>query len=331
MRVSLYDCTVREGKPLNGFDNGMGIASEIETELSNSAVEYVDIGYLSDTNFASDFAFYDSIEKAENLLPRDKSTKWVISIRVGRNELNLIPECHGIVKTIRFTIPFNDIDTLKEYSSFIKEKGYEVICELDNTFGYKDMDLLNMISAANEAGISQLTISDRAGRIFEDDLQRVYFLIDNNLSPDIRIGGRFSDAYKAAYQMARKLIELSRDDKREIVIEGSLFGIGDRQGNLIIEMMADYLNDYCSAKYNLDCMYRLIGKYIQPIVKNQFWGYHPAYYMAGKCKVDSDYAQYMLDRDVPLEKIGNVLKKIAETEEYKEFDESIAEKAFQNI
>lgn len=331
MGVFLYDSTIRDGKPMNCLDGGSEIISNLASELSGAGVEYVDVGYLSELNFSSDFAFYNSIDRAENLLPRDTNTNWIISIRMGRNELNLIPECRGLIKAIRFTVPYNDTASLKEYASFIKEKGFDVICEIDNTFGYKDMDLIGMITAANEAGISQFEISNRSGKSDENDLQRIYYLLDNNLNKEIKIGARFSDAYKSAYQMARKLVELSRDDNREIVISGSLFGIGDHQGNLIIEMMADYLNDYCSAKYNLDCMYRLIGKYIQPIVKNQFWGYHPAYYMAGKCKVDSDYAQYMLDRDVPLEKIGNVLKKIAETEEYKEFDESIAEKAFQNI
>ncbi len=133
-----------------------------------------------------------------------------------------------------------------------------------------------------------------------NDLQRVYYLVNNNLNPEIRIGARFSDAARSAYQMAQNLINLNERDKRDIVIEGSLFGMGEYQGNLILEVIADYVNDFCEGNYDLEALYKLIGKYIQPIVGNQTWGYHPAYYFAGKHKVDGDYAQYMLDRDVPL-------------------------------
>ena len=326
MSVLLYDSTIRDGSPMNGLGYGSEIVSDMAKGLSDAGVEHVDVGYLSDIKFTEDFAFYDSVDKAENLLPRETNANWIISIRVGRNELNLISECRSLIKAIRFKVSFNDVVTLKEYAKFIREKGFDVICELDNTFDYKDIDLLNMITAANDVRISELVISDRAGRIDESDLRRVYYLLANNLNEDIRIGARFSDAYKSAYQMARKLCEMNSEDNRDIVIEGSLFGMGNHQGNLITEIMADYLNDYYSAEYKLDNMYRLIGRYIQPIVNNQLWGYHPAYYMAGKYKVDNDYARYLLNRNVPLEKINDLLKKIAETEEYKGFVEAVVEK-----
>ena len=331
MSVSLYDCTVREGKPLGAVEERAEVISQLENGLSNAGIQYMDVGYLCDETFSSDFAFYGNIDQAENLIPRGGDTNWAISIQLGRNELNLIPECHGRIKTIRFVVPYKGFDVLETYAGFIKDKGYEVICEIDNTFGYEDIDVLRMIEAANKAGVSQLTFSNRTTRIYENDLMRMYNLFHNNLSSEIRIGARLSDAFKDAYQMMQKLVEMNEPDEREIVIEGSLFGIGSNQGNLILEVAADYYNDFHDGNFNLDVMYELIGRYIQPIVKNQSWGYHPAYYMAGKYKVDSDYAQYLLDRDVPLVRINGALKKLAKTEEYKEYDETIAEKILQEI
>lgn len=328
MSIKLYDCTIREGKPFNAFENGAEILVGLEKGIADAGIEYVDVGYLTEATFSEDFAFYENIDRAENLIPDEGITEWVISIRIGRNELNLIPECQGIIKTIRFTVPFNEPETLKTYASFIKEKGYNVICELHNTFGYKDIELLQMVNIFNETGVSQVTITDNPGRVDENDLQRVYYLLNNNLNPEIRIGSRISDALKSAYHMAQKLIEYNSYDKREVVLEGSLFGIGDYKGNLVLEVIADHVNEFCGGTYNLESLYKTIGKYVQPIVGNQFWGYHPAYYFAGKYRIDDDYAKYLMEKSVPLEKIHEAMKEIAKTEEFKEFDEAVAEKAY---
>ncbi len=327
MSISLFDCTIREGKPLNGLGYGLDAISELECGLSEAGVNYIDVGYLSKDTILSGFAFYDDLAYAESLISHNSNTNWVISIMGGRNELNLIPKVHGQIKNIRFTVPFKDMDTLKTYTSFIKDKGYDVICEIDNIFGYNNRELLELVDAVNEAGISQIAISDSFGRVDENNLQRVYYLLDNNLNSEIRIGARFTDAL-AAYQMAQKLLELSDKNKREIVLEGSLFGIGDFQGNLCLEVIADYVNDFYGGNYNLDSLYKLIGKYIQPIAENQLWGYHPAFYLAGKYKVDSDYAQYLMDKAVPLEKIHEAIRELAKTQTYKEFNKAIAEKAY---
>lgn len=188
-----------------------------------------------------------------------------------------------------------------------------------------------MVNTFNEIGISQITITDNPGRVDENDLQRVYYLLNNNLNPEIRIGSKISDALKSSYHMAQKLIELNSYDKREVVLEGTLFGIGDYKGNLVLEVIADHVNEFCGGSYKLESLYETIGNYVQPIIGAQFWGYHPAYYFAGKYRIDDDYAKYLMERNVPLEKIHEAMKEIAKTEEFKEFDEAVAEKAYKAI
>lgn len=95
MSIKLYDCTIREGKPFNAFDNGTAVLAGLEKGIANAGIEYIDVGYLTEATFSEDFAFYENIDCAENLIPESRTTEWVISIRVGRNELNLIPECKG--------------------------------------------------------------------------------------------------------------------------------------------------------------------------------------------------------------------------------------------
>lgn len=151
--------------------------SGLEKGISSAGIDYIDVGYLTEANFSEDFAFYENIDRAETLIPDGTTTEWIASIRIGRNELNLIPECHGKIHTIRFTVPFKDEETIRTYASYIMDKGYDVIIELYNSFGYKDIEILNIIEIVNTIGIKQVTITDNPGRVDENDLQRVYYLL----------------------------------------------------------------------------------------------------------------------------------------------------------
>ena len=54
-------------------------------------------------------------------------------------------------------------------------------------------------------------------------------------------------------------------------------GMGRVPGNLPIELIADYLNDYGEGVYDIDYIMDAIQDYIAPLKGEAEWGYTPAY------------------------------------------------------
>lgn len=54
--------------------------------------------------------------------------------------------------------------------------------------GYKDLELLNLIEWANKNDPEAFYIVDSFGTMRNSDVMRIYYLVDNNLKPKIKIG-----------------------------------------------------------------------------------------------------------------------------------------------
>ena len=111
-----------------------------------------------------------------------------------------------------------------------------------------------------------------------------------------------------------------------------MLGIGLVRNNLCTECIADQLNEDFDCDYDYEYLIALISIFIPGVNcdPDNGWGYHPIYYLAAKNQVDADYGRYFLAKGVMLYKINDLLKKVAETERFRIFDESIAERIYHN-
>ena len=77
------------------------------------------------------------------------------------------------------------------------------------------------------------------------------------------------------------MIELAEETGRDIIVDGSLFGMGRGAGNAKTELLADYINKHCGGHYNLQKLLGTIDKYITPVLKDVHWGYDLPMYVCG--------------------------------------------------
>ena len=114
-----------------------------------------------------------------------------------------------------------------------------------------------------------------------DDLTAIFKQVDELLDKDIKIGLHSHDNLGLSCALAERMIELANESGRDIIVDGSLFGMGRGAGNAKTELLADFLNKKCGANYNIPVLLETIDKYITPLLGNVHWGYDLPMYVCG--------------------------------------------------
>ena len=83
---------------------------------------------------------------------------------------------------------------------------------------------------------------------------------------------------------------------RNIVIDGSLLGMGRIPGNLCIEQMMDHLNYEYGTNYKTEPAFDAIDDYIAPIKKQVPWGYAIPYALSARFGLHRTYAEYLIKK-----------------------------------
>jgi 4-hydroxy 2-oxovalerate aldolase len=126
--------------------------------------------------------------------------------------------------------------------------------------------------------------------------------------------------------LAQRFIDMHLD--RPISVDGSLMGIGRIPGNLPIELIADYLNDFTESNYDIDYLMDAIQDHISPMKGQISWGYTPAYFLSARFNLHRNYAEHYLDKgDLTNRDIHHILSRI-DREKATAFDSVYADRLY---
>ena len=106
-----------------------------------------------------------------------------------------------------------------------------------------------MLERINKLEPYAFYIVDTLGVMYEKDLIRQVFLVDNNLKPSISLGYHSHNNFQLAFSNAQALSQYNT--KRNIIIDCSANGMGRGAGNLCSELFMDYLNRTFSKNYDV--------------------------------------------------------------------------------
>ena len=120
-------------------------------------------------------------------------------------------------------------------------------------------------------------------------------MVDHNLDEDIIIDFHSHNNYQLSFAFAQEMIRLS-NGKRQIIIDGTLHGMGKVAGNLNTELIVDYLVRKRNYDYNFDAILDLIDDYIKPLQIQYKWGYSVPALMAGIYKSHPNNVLYLTEK-----------------------------------
>lgn len=307
--LKLLDCTLRDGGYVNDWKWGYHNARAIVRYLTRAKVDYVEVGFLRNVaEYDEDITVCNTIEELNRLLPEQTgNTKYsAMAMRSNYDHNKLSPYSGKGIEMIRITAHDYDIEEGMDFAREVKAKGYKLSINPINIMGYSDAKILWIIEQVNQIQPYQFSIVDTFGSMKRRDLDRIVSLVDNNLDKNIRVALHLHENMALSCCLAQAFID--KHLNRPIAVDGSLLGMGRIPGNLPIELIADYCNDYTDSLYDIDYMMDAIQEYIEPIKGKPEWGYTPAYFLSARFNLHRNYAEHYLDKgDLTNRDINHIL------------------------
>lgn len=333
MGVKLLDCTLRDGGHLNKSKFGEAVIGEIICGLEKTRVDYIEIGFLREENIGTDHAAADAIGELEErfCLTGEDTTEYAVMIQEDQYPVDKLPPYRkGLIRRIRVSFHDYDKEAGLEYCREVLKRGY--ICHVNpiNITGYDDREVLELVHEVNTMEANVFTLVDTFGSMTKDDLVRLFSLVDNNLSTDIAIGFHLHDNMQMAFSHAQMIVE-SASAKREIIIDGSLLGMGREPGNLCIELMMEYLNRKTGSLYDVNVALDLIDVHIMRLKEKYPWGYETAYALSAQYKLHRTYAEYLIKKQKLKTKQIKQILGMVERSKRSRYDERYIEQLYNQV
>ena len=311
--IKLLDCTLRDGGYVNSWNWGFAAAKDIIASLTRAGTDIVEVGFLRNVDgYNPDVTVCNTIEELNRLLPAHTGSTMYsgMAMRSNYDIAKLSPyEGHGI-EMLRITAHDYDIREGMDFAREVKARGYKLSINPINIMGYADKDLLWILDQVNEIHPYQFSIVDTFGSMRRRDLERIVSLVDHTLAPDIRVGLHLHETMAQSFCLAQEFLD--KHLRRDLAVDGSLMGMGRIPGNLPIELIADYMNEYFGGHYNIDDLMDAILDHIAPIKGNCAWGYTPAYFLSARFNLHRNYAEHYLGKgDLTNRDINHILAAIA--------------------
>ena len=280
----LLDCTLRDGAYIvNSMFGDVSIKGIID-KLNKANVDIIECGWLKNDEHKKDSSFYHVISDVNSyVLKPNPSCKYVLMIDWDRYDLNFLPvkDDKNIVDSIRVVFPHDHFKEGLKVGEEIKVKGYNVYFQAANTLAYSEEDLIELAKECNNISPLGISIVDTFGAMYEDDLERIVKVLDENLNSDIAIGFHSHNNQQLAFSNAIHFMKLLKDSNRDAIIDASLCGMGRGAGNATTELVANYLNQKYDGNYNLDVIMDAIDIYMTKYSEKYKWGYSTEYCIAG--------------------------------------------------
>lgn len=296
-RISILDCTLRDGGYCNQWNFGKKNIKKIINSLVRVNAEIIECGILTNRKVHSeDITLYNSVEEISEYLPENREGKlFVCLVNYGEYEFEQLKICDGTSVTgIRVAFHKRDAERALQVCKDIKDKGYAVFVQPMVSLNYSDEEFLKLIRMINDIRPYACYIVDSFGGITERDLKRLFFMADNNLDPEIYIGFHSHNNMQLAYANAQALTMIQTF--RKLIIDCSIMGMGRGAGNLNTELFVDYLNRVFEKDYLIDPMLVIIDQILNKFYNNNYWGYSLSNYLSAKHNVHPNYAKYLTDK-----------------------------------
>ena len=316
MNIRVLDCTLRDGGYCNNWDFGNENVKYIIDKLVEAKLDIIEIGFLSDKKVETENnSIFRSVEKINKVIPYEKNnSEFVCMCNYGEIDFNKIEDSSVTrIDGIRVAFHKKDWKDALVQSEIVKLKGYKVYLQPMVTMSYSDKELIELIEKANQMCPEAFYIVDSFGSVKREDMLRMYYLINNTLNKEIKIGFHSHNNMQLSYANSQRFVEIY--DDRDKIIDASVFGMGRGAGNLNTELFVEYLNNCHEKEYVIYPLLQTIDNVLNKIYLEQYWGYSLPHYLSAKYNCHPNYATYLSNKNtLNIAAINEVLSRISEEE-----------------
>lgn len=311
--IKLLDCTLRDGGYVNDWKFGHDNLICIFERVVDADVDFIEIGFLDDRReFDPERSIMpntDCVGQIFKGLDR-KNTKVLGMIDYGTCDIkNIKPKSESFLDGIRVIFKKHLRKEAMQFCAELKALGYMVFAQLVSVTSYEDEEMLDLIHLANEVQPYAVSMVDTYGLMHQNNILHYFELLNTNLNPDITIGYHAHNNFQMGY--ANCIAVMSLRTKRDLIVDGTLYGMGKSAGNAPIELIAMWMNDNLDKDYCLSQLLEAIDSNIMNFYSPATWGYNMFFFVAALNDCHPNYVSYLMEkRTLSIKSINSVLDKM---------------------
>ena len=330
-RISLLDCTLRDGGYLNDWNFGHDNIVNIYERLVSAEIDIVEIGFINESRpYDADRTIFpdaQSINEMYHGLSRGNSMI-VGMIDYGTCGLDkLIPARDSFMDGIRIIFKKEKMKGAIAFCKEVKRLGYKVFAQAVSITSYNDDELMELINMVNELEPYAFSLVDTYGLLHKSQLLHYFNFADEHMKESIGLGYHSHNNFQLAYANCIELMEMP-PRKREIIVDGTLYGMGKSAGNAPLELLATYMNDNLNKKYHCSQLLEAIDVTILDLFKQIPWGYTFKFFLSASKDCHPNYVTYLMDKKkLSVKSINEILDKLQDDKKLL-YDQGYVEKLY---
>jgi len=299
-KISLLDCTLRDGGYVNDWKFGHDNMVSVFERVVDAGTDIIEIGFLDERRpFDYDRSIMpdtDSVGKIYGDLDR-KGTKVFGMIDYGTCGIDHIkPQSESYLDGIRVIFKKHLREQALLFCEELKKLGYIVFAQLVSVTAYSDEELLDLCQLANERKPDAVSMVDTYGLTHQKDLRHILEILDQNLEKNIAIGYHGHNNFQMGYANCQMVLAYSAKTDRDLLVDGSLYGMGKSAGNAPIELVAMHMNNEYGKNYHLSQYLEAIDANIMQFYQPATWGYSLFFFIAASNDCHPDYVKQLTNK-----------------------------------
>lgn len=330
--ISLLDCTLRDGGYLNDWEFGRNNIVSIFERLVASRVDFIEVGFIDERReYDPNRTIFPDVKSITRTFGNlDKGNSLTVGmIDYGTLDISRVcPQSESCIDGIRVIFKKHLRKEAMAYVKQIKDLGYKVFAQLVSITSYEDEELLDLIRMANEIKPYAVSMVDTYGLCHSDTLMHYAEILNANLDPDISLGYHAHNNFQLGYANCIEL--LSMKTERNLLVDGTIYGMGKSAGNCPLELLAMYLNDRKGKNYSISQILEACDSNIINFRKQAHWGYDMFYFIAASNDCHPNYVSYLMNkRTLSVKQVNTILAKL-EGDKKLLYDEKLIEELYKD-
>jgi 4-hydroxy 2-oxovalerate aldolase len=332
-KIRLLDCTLRDGGYVNDWRFGYTNIVSMFERLVDANVDIIELGFLDERRpFDIDRTIFPDTKSADKIYGSlDKKKAMVVGmIDFGTCSIeNLSPCNESYLDGIRVIFKKGKMHPAMEFCRQVNALGYKVFAQLVSVNSYTDEELMELIRLVNDVKPYAVSMVDTYGVLDDEWMLHIYKLLDENVNPEIGIGFHAHNNFQLGYSNA--LAFLRYEGKHDLVVDGTLYGMGKSAGNAPIELVAMTLNKKYGGNYNIDAMLESINESVMEFYRKTPWGYKTFFYLCAKNKCHPNYlTDYEKEENLSVSMVDGLLSTIEPEDKKLLYDKGIGKHFYES-
>ena len=264
--IKVFDATIRDGGLVNNFFFTDEFVKALYLANLRAGVDYMEMGYLADTDIFKVEDFGDWKFCREENLRR-------IRCNIRRD---LLPKEESVIDMVRVATYINTMPAAIDMIEYAHSLGYETTCNIMAISKANTPDIEEALALLAESHVDAVYIVDSYGSLFPEQIQTLTKLYLSVMEPAGKsVGIHAHNNQQMAFANTVEACSMGAS-----FLDATVGSMGRGAGNCAMELLLGFLKN---PKYNLTPVLSFYQDYILKLREEGLkWGYDIQYLLTGK-------------------------------------------------